>query len=77
MARESELEKAERHVRESMEAILRQRSLLAGLEPGSPAAGLARQAVSLSEDMLALDQEDLALLRRRHRPWAERGAARR
>jgi hypothetical protein len=71
MDEETELQKAERHVRESMEIIARQRSLLARMEPGSPDAGLARQAVSLSEDMLALDREDLTLLRGR------RGAQRR
>lgn len=61
MADESDLEKAERLVREATESIVRQRERLTWLEPGSAAARLARRRVAATEDRLAVHLEDLSL----------------
>lgn len=62
---ESELEMAERHLRESEEHVARQRQLVADLNRGSfaKAADVARTTLLLLETSLAMNRERVAQLR--------------
>lgn len=69
VAAESELEMAQRHLREGTERLLRQREILAGLEQRHPsqAAG-ARDLLAVYEDTVALARAHLAALQQPRRP---------